>query len=252
MPTGVSDINGDGTIDGDDGVDVVATINSDLTTWSTDPGPAPAGTYDLETVVLHELGHGLGFFDSTGVTDDTTDRRRVLRLLRDRRRSAVPAGGLRPLPRRHAGTPMLDGTAYPNPAGGSPELYGLFTGDALAFSGPLAAAANPEYAGAAPRLFAPSPATSPARAWATCARPTTRWPAYDPDDALMTPAARGRGDHPHAGAAHPGGAGGPGLDRRRRPRPRWCRSRRWAVLLPVLGLAVAGVAVLRRRAAALA
>jgi hypothetical protein len=51
------------------GDDIIANFSSAFPNWyyGTD-GNAPAGTYDLETVVLHEIGHGLGFFGSATYT----------------------------------------------------------------------------------------------------------------------------------------------------------------------------------------
>ena len=50
--------------------DINANFNSTLANWyfGTD-GNTPAGQFDLVTVVLHELGHGLGFFGSMNVDD---------------------------------------------------------------------------------------------------------------------------------------------------------------------------------------
>ena len=50
--------------------DIIVYLNSDRGDWhyGTDGNPPP-GTYDLATVVLHELGHGLGFFGSMRVDD---------------------------------------------------------------------------------------------------------------------------------------------------------------------------------------
>jgi len=52
-----------------DSSDINANFSSTLPNWylGTD-GNTPPGSYDLVTVVLHELGHGLGFFGSMTVT----------------------------------------------------------------------------------------------------------------------------------------------------------------------------------------
>ena len=50
--------------------DIVATFNSEFDRFSfTTDGPPPAGRFDFTTVVLHELGHGLGFIGSGSVDD---------------------------------------------------------------------------------------------------------------------------------------------------------------------------------------
>ena len=41
--------------------DIVAQFNSSFPNWHFGAGPAPAGKYDFTSVVLHEIGHGLGF-----------------------------------------------------------------------------------------------------------------------------------------------------------------------------------------------
>lgn len=41
--------------------DIVAQFSSNFPNWHFGTGPAPAGKYDFTSVVLHELGHGLGF-----------------------------------------------------------------------------------------------------------------------------------------------------------------------------------------------
>jgi hypothetical protein len=45
----------------DPAADIVANFNSTFTAWHFGSGPAPAGKIDFTSVVLHELGHGLGF-----------------------------------------------------------------------------------------------------------------------------------------------------------------------------------------------
>jgi len=41
--------------------DIVAQFSSNFTNWHFGVGPAPATLFDFQSVVMHELGHGLGF-----------------------------------------------------------------------------------------------------------------------------------------------------------------------------------------------
>lgn len=43
--------------------DIVATFNSSRNDWHFGAGDAPSGTVDFTTVVLHEIAHGLNYFD---------------------------------------------------------------------------------------------------------------------------------------------------------------------------------------------
>ncbi|WP_420457496.1 hypothetical protein [Rubrivirga sp.] len=52
---------------GDGEADIEALFNSDFDDWHLGPGPPPPDLYDLYTVVLHELGHGLGLIGSLEV-----------------------------------------------------------------------------------------------------------------------------------------------------------------------------------------
>lgn len=45
----------------DESPDILVFFNSTFPNWHFGKEPAPADTYDFETVVLHELGHGVGF-----------------------------------------------------------------------------------------------------------------------------------------------------------------------------------------------
>ncbi|MFO1039364.1 MAG: hypothetical protein U1E45_21170 [Geminicoccaceae bacterium] len=45
----------------DSGPDIVADFSSAFPNWHFGSGAAPANTYDFTSVVLHEIGHGLGF-----------------------------------------------------------------------------------------------------------------------------------------------------------------------------------------------
>jgi hypothetical protein len=48
--------------------DIVARFNSTFPNWHFGKGPAPAKEYDFESVVLHELGHGVGFLGAGDVS----------------------------------------------------------------------------------------------------------------------------------------------------------------------------------------
>ena len=54
---------------GDGAPDVEARFNSNFPNWHIGPGPPPENLFDLTTVVLHELAHGLGFVGSLTVED---------------------------------------------------------------------------------------------------------------------------------------------------------------------------------------
>jgi hypothetical protein len=49
--------------------DIVARFNSTRTDWHFGSGPAPAGRIDFTRVVMHELGHGLGFLGAGQITN---------------------------------------------------------------------------------------------------------------------------------------------------------------------------------------
>lgn len=48
--------------------DVVARFSSNFSNWHFGTGPAPAGKYDFQSVVAHELGHGVGFLGAGRVS----------------------------------------------------------------------------------------------------------------------------------------------------------------------------------------
>ncbi|HLE27029.1 MAG TPA: hypothetical protein VI793_02855 [Anaerolineales bacterium] len=131
-----------------DRYDIVARFNSGFPNWYFGAdGQTPPGHYDFVSVVLHELGHGLGFTDSTAVDNPSNP--------------ATGSWGA-----NSALNPQIDPFIYdrfvvngsdqllisfPND---SAELLGQFTSNNLFFSGTNTVGAN---GGAMPRLYAPNP-----------------------------------------------------------------------------------------------
>ena len=105
--------------------------------YGTDGAPT-AGTYDLTTVALHEIGHGLGFLSSTDVTNGTG---------RWSDGDGVPIVYDRYV--QNASGASLIGFAD-----GSTALAAQLQSNAVVWSGPQAVAAN---GGAKPALYAPNP-----------------------------------------------------------------------------------------------
>lgn len=54
----------------DPSADIIARFNRDIPNWHFGSGRTPAGQYDFTAAVLHELGHGLGFFALANVAAD--------------------------------------------------------------------------------------------------------------------------------------------------------------------------------------
>lgn len=121
--------------------DIDIEINSSVNWYYGTDGNTPVYQYDLVTVVLHEMLHGLGFFDSMDVTDD---------------KSAGYYGiGGYPLiydtfVENVTGSRLTDTLAFEN---FSPELYSALTGNQLYFSGPLL---NFYLSGGRAKLYAPA------------------------------------------------------------------------------------------------
>jgi hypothetical protein len=111
--------------------DITATFSSAVSNWyfGTD-GSTPSGQFDFETVVLHELGHGLGLvesFDVAGGQGSWGQLSPARPFVYDR--FVVDQGG----------TPLIDTSVYPNP---SSALGVALQSNAVYFDGPKARAAN--------------------------------------------------------------------------------------------------------------
>ncbi|MCD8540793.1 MAG: zinc-dependent metalloprotease, partial [Leadbetterella sp.] len=116
--------------------DIYCWFNSSISWHYGEPDDIPSGTFDFTTVVLHELGHGLGFISSMSTTGQTgnygfgTPYKLVYDIFVE----------------NESGANLVDTTTFKN---NSQPLFQQLTGNALYFE---------EGTGAArPRLFAPSP-----------------------------------------------------------------------------------------------
>jgi hypothetical protein len=127
-------------------IEIRASFNSSFGAWylGTD-GEVPADRYDLRTVVLHELAHGLGFLASFGVTGA-------------RGGWGLVAGGT-VYPMRYdlnvwsaatGGTKLTSTSMFPNP---STALKAQLTDNGVFFGGPQVTA----LLGRRAKLYAPSP-----------------------------------------------------------------------------------------------
>jgi hypothetical protein len=133
---------------GDEPVEISASFNSDFDAWylGTDGNP-PSSDYDFTTVVLHELGHGLGFLSSFEVLGSPgnkkgywgyTDGTDFYPLSFDVNEWSAASGGVQLI-------------TY-NPQG-SANLKDQLTDGSVFFGGPEVVAAN----GGRAKLYAPSP-----------------------------------------------------------------------------------------------
>lgn len=126
-----------------DAADINANFSSTFTWYYGLDGKTPANQYDLVTVVLHELGHGLGFIAGANYTAST----------------GVGSYGTPPINfstyiENQAGQKITDSRLFPNP---SAALGAQLVSDALYFNSPLAQAANTTTAAdKRPKLYAPT------------------------------------------------------------------------------------------------
>jgi hypothetical protein len=124
----------------DPAADIVARFSSSRTDWHFGSTPAPAGKYDFTTVVMHELGHGLGFL---GAGDVRNNRGTVREDLTPRLPMAYDR-----FTENAAGTSLV--TGFPDL---SASLATQLRGGNLFFDSPQVRNAN---GGARARLYAPA------------------------------------------------------------------------------------------------
>ncbi|MBC8154568.1 MAG: T9SS type A sorting domain-containing protein [Bacteroidetes bacterium] len=117
--------------------DIIAQFNRNTNWYFGTDGNPPTGQYDLVTVVLHEIGHGLGFVDAINSADNNSI-----------------AGYDFPAPYDHfvennAGNRLVDAQQFAN---NSTALLRQLTGGQLYFNGPIVQQRNGQRA----RLYAPT------------------------------------------------------------------------------------------------
>lgn len=149
--------------------DIVANFSSAVPNWyfGTD-GNTPPGDFDLVTVVLHELGHGLTFIGSMDVTSGqgSWGEGTAFPFIYDR------------FAENGAGQSLLNTSLFPNP---SVALATQLQSNSVFFTGPEAVAAN---GGTPPPLYAPA---SWQQGSSFSHLDESTYPAGDPNS-LMTPA----------------------------------------------------------------
>jgi len=123
--------------------DMVARFNSDNPDWyfGTD-GNTPSNKYDFVSVIIHEIGHGLGIIGFASVNSSNIGQ------IGDN--TNMFPGIYDVFVQNLLGQQLLDENYFANP---SAELYSQFTGNALQFDSRLA---REDYDGSNPRLYAPS------------------------------------------------------------------------------------------------
>ena len=119
--------------------DIQLAINSSINWYFGTDGQTPSQKYDLVTVILHELCHGLGFYDSmtTSGTEGSYGSFKTP-MIYDTFVEDID------------GKKLTDTLVYPNP---SASLYNRLIGGQIYFSGPLL---NSYTKGTRAKLFAPS------------------------------------------------------------------------------------------------
>jgi hypothetical protein len=126
--------------------DITLAVNSSINWYLGTDGNTPGNKYDLVTVALHEMCHGLGFFDSFS-SDGISGTYGI---------NSIPVI-YDTFVENLAGNKLTDTLKYPNSSG---ALEGQLVGNQLYFNGPLLSnytSSNPvRYTSTRARLYAPS------------------------------------------------------------------------------------------------
>lgn len=117
--------------------DIQARFSSSFNWYYGTDGNVPAGKHDLVSVVLHELGHGLGFIASTSYSGGAGSY-------------GTPPSVFSTYLENQAGAPLVNNKIYPN---ASTALGAQFTSGNVYFNSNLAKAVN---GGVRPRIYAPA------------------------------------------------------------------------------------------------
>lgn len=164
--------------------DIVATFNRNRDDWHFGEGDAPSGTIDFTSVVLHEIGHGLNYFDVTSVDGNGAGQYGDLDFNGDGSPDGIPSIFTRFLAQQSTDgslTSLTNASAFPNP---SEELGDALTGGALVFNADSANIGATQGAGPVPpEIYAPSsfqPGSS-------IAHLDERTYPFESPNALMTP-----------------------------------------------------------------
>ena len=165
--------------------DIFAQFNSSRPDWHFGEGPAPANTIDFTSVVLHEIGHGLNFFDffnydgGTGGYGFDFDGDGQIE---GDERSPGPFGR-RLAFKEDSGTlsSLTDEARFPNPSG---TLGDALTSERLFFDGEDAIVGSQLGSGPIPpKIYAPSPFES----GSSIAHLDEEAYPFETQNALMTP-----------------------------------------------------------------
>ena len=124
-------------------VDITAEFSSTANFYFGTDAMPPANQIDFVSVVLHEIGHGLGFGTSFRTTDGTTGSIREPNSMRAAVYDLTIENG--------SGQSLLNTAIFPDP---STALHGQLTGNNLFNNAPIATAQN---GGVIPKSYAPNP-----------------------------------------------------------------------------------------------